>query len=112
VLDDRREDAAALSERVIGIVQDPEAWLMQACALAHVGRPDRALELLERIVDRGYYGLSELGRNPWCASIRDRAEFTRILGRAAQRREEVRKAFVEAGGAELLGIGRAGARAS
>jgi eukaryotic-like serine/threonine-protein kinase len=113
VLDDRREDAAALSERVIAGVQDPEAWLVQACSLAHVGQPGRALELLEQVVERGYYGISELSRNPWCASIRDRSEFARILAKAAARREEVRGAFVEAGGDELLGIeARPRARAS
>ena len=104
VVEGRYEDAAALSERVIKIVQDPEAWLMQACGLAHVGREDRSLELLDQIVDRGYYGISELSRNPWCASIRDRPEFARTLAKAAERRDEVRKAFAEAGGEELLGL--------
>jgi hypothetical protein len=69
-----------------------------------VGQGDRALELLARIVERGYYGITRLERSPWSASIRDRPEFASILATAAARSEEVRQAFVDAGGEELLGL--------
>jgi serine/threonine-protein kinase len=108
----RRDEANELSERVVSAVQDPEAWVLQACSLALFGRGSRALELLAQVVDRGYYGISELARNPWCASIRETPEFARILATAAERRQEVRRAFVEAGGEELLGVVRGRARAS
>ena len=100
----RADEAIALSGRLVESVLDPEAWVAPACTLALFGRGERALSLLDQIVERGYYGITELARNPWCASIRDTPDFTRILARATQRREEVRRAFVEAGGRELLGL--------
>jgi TolB-like protein/tetratricopeptide (TPR) repeat protein len=104
LLEGRLEDASGLSERVIASVPDPEAWLIQAGGVAHVGQHDRALALLDEIVERGYLGVSQIARSPWWASVRETAEFARIVAKAAERRETVRKAFVEAGGEELLGI--------
>ncbi len=104
LLHGRLEDASALSERVIAAVPDPEAWLIQAGALAYVGKRDRALKLLDDIVERGYFGISSIARSPWWASVGDTPEFGRIVSKAAERRAEVRQAFVEAGGEELLGL--------
>lgn len=103
MLGDRAAEAVALSDRIVATVTDPEAWLLQVCDLARFGYDERALELLAQAVEKGYFGVTELGRNPWVASIRDRPEFALALAQAAARRDEVRMAFVEAGGDALLG---------
>ena len=63
----------------------------------------RALEALERAVAEGFFCYPALIRDPWLDSLRADPEFTSIAGRARERHERAREAFVRAGGDALLG---------
>jgi hypothetical protein len=64
----------------------------------------RALTILRRMVEDGFYTPSFLARDPWLDSLRGEPEFQRIVERAQERHAKARDAFRAAGGARILGL--------
>jgi hypothetical protein len=66
--------------------------------------PKRALELLELVVERGYFCFSAMARDPWLDPLRANHEFNRILRTAEARYREAAATFTQVGGDRLLGL--------
>jgi hypothetical protein len=72
--------------------------------VAYVGATDFALELLTKVVDGGMHCPTPLVRDPWLDSLRMEPEFVRLLRRSEQEHAESVRAYVQAGGEQLLGV--------
>jgi tetratricopeptide (TPR) repeat protein len=64
----------------------------------------RALPILSRSVEDGFFVPAFLKRDPWLDPLRDRAELERVIQRAEERHDEARRAFLAAGGNRVLGL--------
>lgn len=82
---------------------DPEGLFYMAVVVAHVEDIERALELLDRVVETGFFCYPAFTRHPWLEPLRARPEFVAILRKVERRHREARAAFIEAGGEALLG---------
>ena len=106
-----RTEAIALSERAIALItHGPEELFQQARHLAYLSERDRALVILARAVDEGFFCYPALVRDPWLNCLRAAPEFEGILQRALGRHTKAVRAFVEAGGEQLLGVTTTAAR--
>jgi tetratricopeptide (TPR) repeat protein len=94
---------SAVDELIASGFRDPEGLFYQAVKLAHVGHGDRAVEILQQAVDRGFFPFETLTRHAWLDSLRGRGDFDAILQRAEHLHNDARAAFVAAGGETLLG---------
>jgi hypothetical protein len=99
-----RTEAIALSERAISMIaRGPEELFQHARHLAYLSENDRALAILARAVDEGFFCYPALVRDPWLRPLRASPEFELILQRALERHRTAVRMFVEAGGKRLLG---------
>ncbi len=105
-VDGRREEAADSFEECVALHRDPEAFYMIASGLAQLGRPARALEVLERAVGTGYFVAPALRRDPLLDPVRGEPAFGSLVARAEEGRALALSAFREAGGDMLLGVAR------
>ena len=106
LIDGRDADARRMCDEMLPRFTDPEGRVLQVCVLARVGERARALALLEESVDGGFYGVASLLAHPWLAAVRDDPAFARVIRRAADRTDALRRAFADAGGVTLLGLPR------
>ena len=72
--------------------------------LACQGKKARALLVLERVVEGGFFCFPALARDPWLDGIRTDPRFVRLLDQAEHQSREARAAFLHAGGDRLLGL--------
>jgi TolB-like protein/tetratricopeptide (TPR) repeat protein len=99
-----RAEAIALSERAIALIaRGPEELFQQARHLAYLTEPGRALAILARAVDEGFFCYPALVRDPWLHSLRASFQFDAILERALERHRAAVRMFVEAEGERILG---------
>ena len=98
---DRDESLAAL-ERAADQLTDPEARYYVARSYAHFGVVGAALASLLAVVDGGYACGPAMTIDTWFDSIRHDGEFERLLARARAGHQSADKAFLDAGGPELL----------
>ncbi len=111
LLEGDRTGALEHSERAIALItHGPEELFYQARHLAYLAEPGRAVATLARAVDEGFFCYPTLVRDPWLDSLRATPEFRRILQRALERHTGAVRAFVEAGGEQLLGVTTTAAR--
>ena len=101
----RTSEAAVSSvEQAAGSHPDPEAQYLFGVDLARLGRPQRALTILNRCLDSGYILPKALARDPGFAGLATEAAFEDLLLAAEADRQESANAFRAAGGPALLGI--------
>jgi hypothetical protein len=103
VIDGARERVLEEAAHVFEDFRDPEGHYYWARTLSKLGEPQKSLEILDEIVNGGYYCVDALRRDPWLESIRDAPAFAGILRRAEENREAAREKFRAAGGEALLG---------
>ncbi len=103
-LDGREEDAVRSFEACVGLHSDPEAFYGIAAGLAQLGRPARALDILERAVGTGFFVASAFVRDPLLEPLRAEPRFAALVRRAEEGRAAALAAFREAGGDRLLGL--------
>ncbi len=99
-----QESIEAIEQIFAASFLDPEGWFYIGRHMVFLGAVERGLEVLRQVVDGGYCCYSALLRDPWLEPVRSRPEFaetTRIAEAAAR---SAREAFVEHGGARLLGV--------
>ncbi|MFN0151582.1 MAG: protein kinase domain-containing protein [bacterium] len=99
----REECMAALREVSASRFRDPEGFLMHAHALAHTGEVDEVIEMLDYVVQRGYYCPRFLATDPWLEHVRADARFAAILSAAEAGQRAAAEAYTRAGGESLLG---------
>ncbi len=96
-------EAVALTERAIALItRGPEELFYMARHLAYLSERDRALAILARAVDEGFFCYPALVRDPWLHPLRLNLEFEAILQRALERHAKAVRAFAEAGGERIL----------
>ena len=83
--------------------QDPEGLYFLARSLARVGELPRALQLLDRVVARGFWCAETMSRDPWLDPLRGDPEFARIVRVAEDKHLGAVVAYGAAGGPALLG---------
>jgi tetratricopeptide (TPR) repeat protein len=86
------------------IQDDPEALFIEGWLACDVGDYETGLAHFERALDRGYFVAQTLSAAPQFDPLRDQPRFQMLLQKAEAGRQQVRAAFVEAGGAKLLGV--------
>jgi serine/threonine protein kinase/tetratricopeptide (TPR) repeat protein len=104
VLEGKREEALSVVQALVESHFDPEGLYFVARALAQLNEHDRALDMLNRIVERGFYCSSILLRDPWLDPIRGLPRFIEIVGDAEARVREAEAEFRELNGDRLLGL--------
>lgn len=102
-LEGRREDCERVAREVIELeMRDPEAIYFFARALGRAGAVELGLELVDRMVDRGFYSTAALEGDPWFDSLRGEPRFQAALARAEQGSRDAADAYRAAGGERLL----------
>jgi len=84
--------------------RDPEGMFHVARRLTYLGEEDKALQMLGRSVDSGFFCYPAMVRDPWLDPLRGLPEFTGFLHKAQERQREAIRSFVSLGGDALLGM--------
>jgi hypothetical protein len=83
---------------------DPEGLYFLARELAYLGENERALGVLARAIDGGFYAFTAMAHDAWLDSLRAEPAFGPIVRRAEERRREALTGFLQAGGDRLLAV--------
>ena len=100
---DRASFQAGLDEEVDRL-RDPEGMYYTALMASFAGDHERALEMLERAVDRGWMCFQAMTAEPWLDPVRSDPRFSRVVREAEARHREAAAAFLSGGGGHLLGV--------
>src|SRR5580692_2415287 len=104
LLEGNREESIAVSDELIqATFRDPEGMYYLARQLGYLGEEGRALEMLARSIDGGFFCYPAMARDPWLDPLRSRPEFTAIMRKCQQLHREASAAFLTLGGDALLG---------
>jgi eukaryotic-like serine/threonine-protein kinase len=104
LLEGRREASLQASYELVNQpIKDPEGEYYMARQLAYLSDTGRAIEVLKRTVDGGYFCYPQMVSDPWLDPIRGDAEFKRILQSAQTLHQEAIEVFRGEGGPKLLG---------
>ncbi len=101
---DRDASLTSLRHVAQSSFRDPEGLYFMARTFAYFHETDEALELLRRVIERGYYPPAIMTRDPWLDPIRTHPEFIQLLRLAESRRREAVGAYLEHGGDRVLGV--------
>jgi len=103
-LEGKREETVSSVRAVYNSAfPDPEGLFFLARAAAFVGDLDLALEMLQKIVQRGFCCEKPLREDPWLEGIRQGEGYPALLASTAHLLEEATRAYIDADGAALLG---------
>ena len=104
LLEGKREESIAVNvELMQATFRDPEGMYYMARQLSYLREEGRALEMLSRAIDNGFFCHQAMVRDPWFESLRGGNEFTALLNKALHLHREALSAFQAGGGAALLG---------
>ena len=109
VMEGRFDDAKRLNQELLAIRQlrDPCGIFYLARHLAAAGDREGGIVGLRRAVEGGFGCFTLLTRDPWLDGLRSHPEFQALLRLARDRRAAAVKAFTDAGGEQVLGLGTA-----
>jgi TolB-like protein len=94
----------ALDALMAGGFRDGEGLYYPVRSLAYLGEIDRALDVLERVIEYGFFCYPAFARDAWLDSLRGLPRFTDLLRQAERRHKAAAEAFVRHGGQRLLGL--------
>jgi serine/threonine protein kinase len=100
----REESLAATDELMKGTFRDPEGIFYLARQLSFLNEKEKALEMLSRAIQNGFFCYPAMVRDPWLDSLRGSVEFTELIGKAKELHREAGRMFIDSGGDSLLGI--------
>ena len=98
------ESLQASDELIQGTFRDPEGVFYLARQLAYLGQEAKALSVLSRAIDNGFFCYPAMVRDPWLDPLRGRVEFADLLRKAQQLHREAVRSFLSRAGDSLLGI--------
>lgn len=98
------ESLEASGELLKTTFRDPEGMYYLARQFSYLGQDGKALSMLSRAIDNGFYCYPAMIRDPWLDALRGRMEFTDLLRKAQELHREAQRAFLAAGGESLLGM--------
>jgi TolB-like protein len=102
LLEGKRAESLAASEYCVQHFPDPEAVFYMARQIARLGEPQRALSVLNTVIDRGFLLSNALSNDPWLASLRSLPACDQLVQRTRRLEEEAALTFTRMGGPELL----------
>jgi hypothetical protein len=105
VLENRRADAIETIRLFTSRPFDPEGLYFMARGLVRLGERSPGLDLLERVVDGGFFCPQILLCDPWLDEVRTDPRFTRVVERATERSQDAEAEFHRLGGDQLLATG-------
>src|SRR5215510_5494844 len=104
LLEGNREESLRLSEEMRNATfRDPEGLFYLARQCAYLGEQPMALEILSRVISKGFICYPALLRDPWLDSLRGSKGFVELLRKAQEMHREAVKSFHALGGDVLLG---------
>jgi TolB-like protein len=104
VLEGRKDEALAIVQTFMERHFDPEGLYFIARVLALTGTPDACLDMLDRIVERGFFCSSIMRKDPWLDSVRGQPRFHEVVARADARSRQAEAEFLRLNGDRLLGM--------
>jgi hypothetical protein len=104
LLEGNKEESYKVAQTFFYKHFDPEGLYFTARVLARLGEPVASLDLLDRIIEQGFYCSSILLRDPWMDSIRGRSRFAEVVRRADERTREAHEEFIRLNGDRLLAL--------
>jgi serine/threonine protein kinase len=104
VLEDREKESYAVVQTFFHKHFDPEGLYFVARILARLRRIDECFDMLDRIVEQGFYCAAALLRDPWLDSIRGLPRFNDVIQRAEARTREAQEEFRRLNGERLLAM--------
>jgi serine/threonine protein kinase/tetratricopeptide (TPR) repeat protein len=103
-LERQHDECLAAIEAVAEQGFDPEGLYFAARALVRIGEHDRAMTMLDGVVQRGFYVWPAFVRDPWLDPLRGETRFATIVRRAQERSHEAEHVFQLLEGGALLGV--------
>jgi hypothetical protein len=104
---DAAESVAAIGRVTASDFRDPEGLFYLSRHLAHLGEPDAAIALLERVIGGGFFCFPMLERDTWLDPLRSRPAFQTLLLRAETLHRAAAAAFANLHGHQVLGVAAA-----
>lgn len=104
MLEGKREESLAATERCIQHYLDPEGVFYMGLIMSHLGESERALTVLGECMDRGFSSVHVLRRNSWFDGLRSCAQFNDLLELAEAHFVEADELYRSSGGPQVLGI--------
>ncbi len=101
---DANESIAAINRIIASDFQDPEGLFYLSRHLSHLSQIEPALQLLERVVEGGYFCYPAMAQDPWLDPLRKKLEFKKLLARAEAQHRDAIGAFKRLNGEKLLGV--------
>ncbi len=103
---DKAGSIAAVERIVASGFSDPQALFYLARHMAHCGRADSALELLERTVAGGFFCHPAMVNDPWLETMQQSERFTELLDEVKQQHTAAADAFERMDGNRMLEVAR------
>ena len=100
----RAETLAASDELLNATFRDPEGMFYLARQLSYLRDETKALNMLSRAIDNGFFCYPAMVRDPWLDPLRSCGAFTDLLRKAHDLHQEASRSFVDLGGDSILGI--------
>jgi tetratricopeptide (TPR) repeat protein len=100
---DREASLQACEDVMARAFKDPEGEYYLARQFAYLSNTARAIPMLKKAVDEGYFCYPQMASDPWLDPVRGDAEFKRILQKAQAKHQEAIEVFKAEGGPPLLG---------
>jgi TolB-like protein len=102
LLEHRYEESKVSTEFCIQHFTDPEPVYYMARQLVQLGDPARALEVLNVVVDRGFFLSAALRHDCWLFPLQALPQYNDLIRRTSAREADAARAFTQMGGPEVV----------
>jgi serine/threonine protein kinase len=104
VLEGKKEESYAIARTFFDKHFDPEGLYFTARVLARLGEPQACLDMLDRVIERGFYCSAIMLRDPWLDPVRGQPRLNDIIKRAEARTHDAASEFIRLNGNRILGV--------
>jgi hypothetical protein len=99
---DRPTSAELVRRALAQPARDPEVKFYLARHLARDATPSEALQVIQGLIQEGFFCSTSLQRDPWLQPLSRQPEFQDVIDAIVQREAGARAAFVDANGERIL----------